>query len=407
MKRQILFVDDEPNVLDGIRRMMRGERTEWDMEFAIGGPAAVELIEQRVFDVVVSDMRMPIIDGAELVERIAAKSPRTVRIILSGQAEQEAILRSIGPAHRFLSKPCTPEELKDAMRRACSLHDRLDNVELNGLLGKIRSLPSLPSVFGQILAELNADDPSLIRIGDLVAADVGMSMKLLQMINSGYFARIKRITDPKQAAQLLGLSLLRPLILSAGVFSAFSVERESVFSIDRLLQNAAKVSEVARRIARAEGAPPHVVEDAAFAGLVHDIGRLVFASYFPELTERVIHDSVERDEWLTRAEVAEFGYTHADVGASLLSLWAFPDGIVEAVAFHHTPQECRAAGFTALTAVHVAEFMVGRSQLVPDGVLDPPIPPLDVDYIEGLGLTPRIETWRSLAFESVCEKVPS
>ncbi|MEX2186412.1 MAG: HDOD domain-containing protein [Pirellulales bacterium] len=407
MKRRILFVDDEPSILDGLRRMLRGERNEWDMEFAVGGPAAVELIEQRTFDVVVSDMRMPIVDGAELVERVAAKSPRTVRIILSGQAEEEAILRSIGPAHQFLSKPCTPELLKHTIRRACCLHDRLDNVELNGLLGKIRALPSLPSVFGEILAELNADEPSLIRIGELVACDVGMSTKLLQMINSGYFARAKRISDPRQAAQLLGLSLLRPLILSAGVFSAFPVERGNVFSIDLLLQHAAKVSAAAWRIARAEGASPYVAEDAAFAGLVLDIGRLVYASYFPELTERVLHDSVERDEWLTQTEVAEFGYTHADLGASLLSLWAFPDSIVEAVAYHHTPGECHATGFTPLTAVHVAEFMVNSCRLVPDGVLDPPSPPLDADYIAGLGLSSRIDKWRSLVLDFICEKARS
>jgi YesN/AraC family two-component response regulator len=86
MKR-ILFVDDESRVLDGLRRMLYAQRQRWEMEFALGGEAALEACEKGAFDVVVSDMRMPGMDGATLLGHIRDRYPSSARVILSGFSE--------------------------------------------------------------------------------------------------------------------------------------------------------------------------------------------------------------------------------------------------------------------------------------------------------------------------------
>jgi len=115
---RILFVDDEPRVLDGLRRSLRAQRQRWDMHFAIGGEAALAALEQAPFDVIVSDMRMPDVDGLMLLTAARERWPRMTRLVLSGYTDMEAVLRSTSVAHQILAKPCDPAELVAVIDRA-------------------------------------------------------------------------------------------------------------------------------------------------------------------------------------------------------------------------------------------------------------------------------------------------
>jgi DNA-binding NtrC family response regulator len=150
MKR-ILFVDDESRILDGIRRMMRTERERWEMEFALGGEAALLAFDSGNFDVVVSDMRMPGMDGATLLTHIRDRSPASVRIILSGHTELEAAIRAIPVAHRFLAKPCDAVALRETLERACTLQDLLSRAEIRRVVSTIGELPSLSATVATVL----------------------------------------------------------------------------------------------------------------------------------------------------------------------------------------------------------------------------------------------------------------
>ncbi len=117
-KPRVLFVDDEPNVLGGLRRMLRNMRNEWHMEFVEGGQKALDLLDGQEFDVIVSDMRMPGINGLDLVKKVMESHPEMVRIILSGQSDEGFIRESVGVTHHFLSKPCSPDLLRSIVREA-------------------------------------------------------------------------------------------------------------------------------------------------------------------------------------------------------------------------------------------------------------------------------------------------
>ena len=125
VKKQVLFVDDEPNVLQGLQRMLHPLRNEWQMTFVQSGAEALVRLEQETFDVVVSDMRMPGMDGARLLNEVMQRFPRVVRIMLSGQVGKEAVLKATGPTHAYLSKPCEPEALKAAILQTPGEHELL------------------------------------------------------------------------------------------------------------------------------------------------------------------------------------------------------------------------------------------------------------------------------------------
>lgn len=110
MKR-ILFVDDEINVLHGLRRMLRSWRSEWELDFVTNGQAVLDILSRKPFDVVVSDLQMPGMDGVEVFHRVSEKYPRTEWIALSGQAGKKIGHQTVGTVHQFFWTPCDAETL--------------------------------------------------------------------------------------------------------------------------------------------------------------------------------------------------------------------------------------------------------------------------------------------------------
>ena len=219
--KTLLFVDDESKVLQGLQRQLRSMRHEWDMHFADTGGKALDFMASNRVDVLVSDMMMPEMDGAELLTEVSKRHPNTVRIILSGHADREAVLRLVGPAHQCLSKPCDAEELRTAVGRAFALRDLLSNEQLKQLATRIECLPTLPALYQQLTEELRKENSSMERIGEIISRDIGMTTKILQLVNSAFFGLSQSISSPAEAVMYLGLSTVRSLVLSIQVFSQF------------------------------------------------------------------------------------------------------------------------------------------------------------------------------------------
>ncbi|MBN2717823.1 MAG: HDOD domain-containing protein [Deltaproteobacteria bacterium] len=384
MKR-ILFVDDEPNVLQGLKRMLRPMRNEWEMAYAGGGEEALEMMSQSPFDVVVSDMRMPGMDGAQLLTEVTRRYPNTVRIVLSGQSEKEAIFKAIGKTHQYLSKPCNPEVLKQTVARACALRDLLSHDGLKSLVSQMDQMPSMPEIYLELVDELKEESPSLPLISRLISQDVAMTAKILQLVNSAFFGIRRRITTVDMAVNYLGLENVSSLVLAANVFSQFkSTTAIKGFSMESLWSHSGQVGRNAQTIVKLEELPKEEVDDAMTAGLLHDCGKLIFAANMPEQYNEVMQ-LMDRDGLsLAAAEEAVLGTTHSVIGAYLLGVWGLPDAIVEAVAFHHNPGICPASGCSALTAVHVADALSHGSGAKPM---------YDLNYLQECGLGDNIQKW--------------
>ncbi len=393
LKKKILFVDDEPNVLNGLRRMLRGMRKEWEMHFAEGGEEALELLKNSQFDVIVSDMRMPGMDGAELLSRVMKQYPEVVRIVLSGHSDKEMILRSVRPAQQYLSKPCDTKTLKSTIDRACALRDILVDESLKKVVSGLDTLPSMPELYQEILNELQSDDPSIQRVGDIISKDVGMTAKILQLVNSAFFGLPRHISNPQQAVTLLGLETVKALVLSVQVFSQFDNANIPRKFMDALWHHSINTGKIIREIVKTEGVEKNLADDTFMAALLHDVGKLILAASFAEIYRELIKGNEQTKTPLRHAEQAQFGTTHAEVGAYLMGLWGLPDNIVEALAFHHRPAECPVERFAPLTAVHVASVLEHESN---PGEETDYSAELDMGHLAKLGLEPRLKCWKDL-----------
>ncbi len=208
MNIKILFVDDEPNVLSGLQRMLRSMSHEWEMKFAGSGREALDILSNESFNVVVSDMRMSGMNGVELLTEVMKRYPQTVRIVLSGYLDREMILKSVRPVHQFISKPCDAEKLKSAIARTMALRGLLAGGTLKKVVSQMDSLPSLPSVYTEIIDELERPESSIQRVGSIVSRDNGMTTKVIQLVNPAFFGVPRHIANPAQAVVLLGLETI-------------------------------------------------------------------------------------------------------------------------------------------------------------------------------------------------------
>ncbi|MEP6847348.1 MAG: response regulator [Acidobacteriota bacterium] len=384
----ILFVDDEPNILEGLQRTLRSLRHEWEMSFAGSGAQGLALLEEKSIDVVVSDMKMPGMDGSQFLNAVMEKYPHIVRIILSGYSEKEMILKSVGIAHQYLSKPCDAEILKATVLRVCALRNLLTDENLRRLVSQLPNVPSLPLLYTELVDELAKNDPSTKKVGEIVKKDIGMTVKILQIVNSAFFGLRRRISDSKEAVEFLGLDTIASLTLSLGVISQFEAHLpKGLFAT--IWNHSVAVGALAAKIAGAESR--EVVSDAFTAGLLHDIGRVVLAINLPKKFESVkeiaIRDGVSRVE----AERRVFGATHSEVGGYLLGLWGLPSTVVQAVAFHDTPGDSNSEGFDAITAVHAANVIQGS---IDSGEGQELGVDFDMEYLGKLGLLDKIPVWR-------------
>jgi HD-like signal output (HDOD) protein len=392
--RRVLFVDDEPHLLEGLRDALRPWRRHWNMTFAAGGPAALSALEQEPFDAVVTDMRMPGMDGAALLGEVQRVQPTSVRIVLSGYAERDAVARAATVAHRFLSKPCDADELVRVVQRSCGVNALVEDQELRQAAAGTGRLPSVPRLYAELTALLADPDATLADAERLVEQDAAMAAKVLQLANSAYFGRAHAATRVGQAIGYIGLNALKAITLSAGAMAAFPADRRiEGFSIERLQRHSTLVARITRRLLddrRHE-------EGAVAAGLMHEVGMLVLASRAPDYLAEVLTRAAREQRPTFEVERELRGFTHAEVGAHVLGLWGLPHAIVEAVAYHHDPAAAHDPQLDAVTAVHVANVLADELEARADpGRRRPPLT-LDSGHLERIGVADRLAGWRALA----------
>lgn len=384
---RVLFVDDERQVLDGLLRLLRPQRQAWEMSTAGSGVEALALVATAPVDVVVSDMRMPGMDGAELLTRVKALSPGTIRIILSGQSEREAALRRVGPCHHYLAKPCDFQRLVALITRSWELRRELADPLLAAVAGASPALPSLPAAYQHLVEELQRTEPSPLRIAALVGEDIGMAASLLHMANSAAFGLDRTVSDLADAVALVGLDAVRAMMLAIHVFHAATGMQPFT---DLLWRHSLASARLAREIAHGGGCHPATCATAFTAGLLHDCGQLLLAVRDPAGYARTMESALDpAGDAISACERARFGVSHDLLGAWLLHHWELPDEVVEAVAWHHQPGRIAGTAMGALAAVHIADHLLAGA---PPGGRH-----TDADLAVRLGLGQRLEGWRALA----------
>ena len=389
VQARILFVDDEVAILDGLRDLLRKERRRWEMVFAVGGAEALEELARRPFDVVVSDMRMPGIDGAQLLTTVQALYPSVARIVLTGHADRDAAMRVLPVAHQFLTKPCDAGALRVAIERTQALHALLASQEIRDIVGRLHSLPSVPKTYLALTEAARDPNKGLSDLTAIVQRDPAMSTKVLQIVNSAYFGGVQRIAAIPQAVMHLGIELLKGLALTGNVFATLGRSPIEGFSLEGLQQRSLESACLAKRFVD----DPRQAEEAFTAGLVHDVGQIVIAMGLPKRYQEILREARQSRRTLHVVELEQLGVTHAEVGAYLLGVWGLPFSIIESVAYHHRPSALGDGPCETLAALHAADVLV-----------DPPVAgveaELDLAFFDRVGMRDRLPAWRRLADEA-------
>jgi HD-like signal output (HDOD) protein len=386
MKSQVLFVDDEALILQGLQRSMRVMRNEWEMTFVDNAAAALAFMEKQPVDVIVSDMRMPAMNGAQLLGEVMKRYPKTVRLILSGHADQDLILQCVGSTHQFLSKPCDPEQLRATVTRAMALESKLKNERLQQLVGRMEHLPSVPSLYSEIVDRMHDPETTLEDIGAIIAKDIGMTANILKLVNSAFFGLRRQVANPAEAVAYLGLDTIKSLVLSTHAFSKFETLKVEGFSLTQLWDHSMQTAAAAKRLVQVELNDRKLMDEAFVSGLLHDAGKTALAFNFPDQYGKILERAKSGGVDFLQVECETFGASHADVGGYLLGLWGLPTPVVEAIALHHQPMLTATDSFTPLTAVHVANAIINAGTARE--------PEVDADYLERLKLADRLNGWR-------------
>jgi HD-like signal output (HDOD) protein/CheY-like chemotaxis protein len=368
-----MFVDDEPRILDGLRRMLRTHRTLWDMSFAEGGAAALAILQIQPCDVIVTDYRMPGMDGAQLLERVRTDFPATARVILSGQTNEDNLLKIIMLTHEFISKPSTPEEIIATVERLVAVRGSAVDEDAKRDVVGIESLPSAPQTLIELIEALDAEDASPQSVAAVIETDPAATAKVLHLVNSSAYTTARKVSNVAQAIALLGLHVVRGLVLLHDLVRTFDLaDKLPAEWISGLTRHAVESSRLARQLGRGTDWE----NDAFTAGLLHEVGQLVLASSRPAAFAEVLgawqaagDDQPDPDDEaapdstsLAAAELAAFGVCHNEVGARLLRLWGLPDAVVDAVAQHDrtAPPTTAADAQSAVALAHlVVEATVG------------------------------------------------
>lgn len=382
--RRILFVDDDPPVLEGLRVRLRSLRDKWEMSFVESAHGALELMTRDKFDVIVTDMRMPRMDGAELLHIVRDRWPEVVRIVLSGYSDVSQTVRLAPVAHQYLSKPCEPDRLENIVTRCLALQQLLRQPALRSAVGQLRQLPPVPETYSKLQAAMAVENVSVQEIANIVSSDTVIAAKLLQMVNSAFFRLPRKITSVEQAVTYLGLVSVRNLVVCAEVFSkSLPVRGKHALNVVSLQEHALRVAGATQALTQTLPQGEVSANDALLAALLHDIGYLVLAQEQAAALEESLRLSAAEALPLDCAETRVLGASHAEIGAYLLGLWGFSTTIVEAVAHHHAPRRVPQTSFDVLAALSVAHALTDKRECSAFG---PCAPHSEVDpqYLESI-----------------------
>jgi HD-like signal output (HDOD) protein/CheY-like chemotaxis protein len=398
--KKILFVDDEQAILDSLLRALRKHRRRWDMTFANSGEAAILEMSNKDYDVVVSDIRMPGVNGVDVLRYAKDKHPKAIRIALTGYADKDSTMELTTLAQRFLTKPCAVEDLDEAITRDSGLIEAFDNPVVQELAGSAGRLPASENSQQKLLDRLNSSDGSIEDIAKVIEEDFGLTAKILQLANSSFFRRQSSVVSARLAVSYLGLDVIRSLVLANQLFQrSEAIPKMDYFDVDALRQHSLLTSTIAREIA-----PNAAMASVAMtAGLLLDIGKIIIALEKPESIGSLVNVAAGAPyDWVDPATERDIlGCTHAEVGGCFLNLWGVPTPIVEAVTFHDDPTAVFNSEFDAVGVVHVSNYLAhwGASRDGGQAIEKK----LNREYLQMVEVADREELWKGYVAQILSE----
>ena len=386
-EKRILIADADSKAWDEFRIALGDS---WTVVGAATGNAAMAEAQKAPFDVVVANYQLPELDGAELLNRIRVANPKTLRFIAAAEAQKDQVVCHVLGGHQFLAVPFDRATLKSSIERSMTVDYGMSS-SMRELVGRIRTFPTIPSLYLEIVNALKDPNASTEDVGAIIAKDMAMTTKLVQVLNSAYFGLPRTITDPTEAVGILGFETVKSLTMTVKLLSQYDKVKPVYFSNDSIWRPSTNVARTARVMALLETGDNECSATAYTAGLMHDLGKVILAANFDEQYQGAHAIARRQQVPLWEVEKDIFGASHGEIGAYLLGLWGMSAQVVQVAALHHNPLGAADKGFTPLTAVHVANALEYEGVAEND---DLPVAVLDAAYLRELKLEDRVHLWR-------------
>jgi putative nucleotidyltransferase with HDIG domain len=390
---RILLVADEPRDLAALKALVSEAAPDRGIHTASSTKDGLATLDKEDFEVVFADLNAGPEVAAQFLQEVWKQRPRTVRFLLARGLTPDLMVTCALGSHHFLQKPLDAVTIASALARADAINQYVRTDRIQSLVSRMRTLPSRPSLYLEVMRELRSPTASAATVGELVEKDLAISTKLIQVVNSAFYGMSQQVTDPAAAVLLLGLETTASLVLSIEAFARFDKVKPIYFSMDKVWRHSQSVAASAKRIAELLCNDPDVARSAFTAGLLHDIGKLALALNFEEQYQGAIKLAEKQKIAPIEVESQVFGANHAETGAYLLAVWGLPLAIVEAVARHHVPARSMDQHFTATTALHLAEQLEYAEDPARRGSKETV---LDLDYPPMLEIGGRMEELRAI-----------
>lgn len=335
MSVDVLFVDDEPDVLEGIENRLYALRSPWRIRLAESGPEALRMMAASPPDIVVSDMRMPGMDGADLLQAVKLRFPRVVRIILSGETGARGFIRAAACAHQVLSKPCDLQELQRLVDEGLVLQRRLHDDRVIEAINDLGALPSLPEISSRLEGALLDESTFVHDVADILEEDAAIVARILHVANSPFFRGSGEVTDVKTAITRLGFDLIRGLVLSEELYTRIERSAAPHAELLRCHREALRMAYIASAI----GGPEQDRRMLFTAAVLYGVARL---------------------QRLTAPELEQTELSDSELAGYLLSLWGLPFRLVQAVAFTDDPSTLACTLEHPAVTLHLARAIRAR-----------------------------------------------
>jgi len=391
--REILFVESNPGVVEGLRASLPELGPAWPFRIATSGEQGLKcLADSRVEGVAVA-ISLSDMPGLEFLRRASEVAPTTVGMLRATPEDRVAFGKNGGLAPHFLPHAPNAEELGETLQRIFQLMRWMSEPSIRSLMGRMENLPAVPALYARVMRELRSEEPSIESVGKLISHDPALTAKMLQMVNSPVFALGRPICEAIDAVTFLGAERTKALILIASLSLHGSLTPCEGFSQESFWQHSLTVATLARTLALKELKNAGLADACFTAGLLHDIGKLLFASNLPTEYGQVTNAAKTAKTSIGEWELKAFGVSHGELGASLLGMWGLPMPVLEAIAWHEHPRSEETPGFSTVTIVHAANVLEYEKRGLAGG---DGVPQFEMEYLATLGLADRLNHWRAL-----------
>jgi putative nucleotidyltransferase with HDIG domain len=229
----------------------------------------------------------------------------------------------------------------------------MNNLDIVQVVRRIRDLPPLPSIVLDLISSFEREDVDVGLLAEKISRDQALSAKMLRLANSSFYGLPSKVSTVNQAIVVLGFDTARALAVASNVIESFEAENAAEIDVAEFWRHSIATALCARGLARHAG----LAQDHAFiAGLLHDVGRLVLASGFPEHYGQVADYCAREGTTLSESELRVLGVDHQRVGQMLGEAWKFPVPIQRAIGQHHAPDGTGLANLPGL--IHAANAVV-------------------------------------------------